>query len=41
MGLRNLSESVRVLSEGPHLQRMVPEFVTKIHRANNLVVIKS
>lgn len=41
MGLRKLPEGVRVLSEDPHPQRMVPEFVAKIHRANNLVVIKS
>ena len=41
MGLRKLPESIYVLAEDLHLQRMVSELVTGVLRADNLVMIKA
>lgn len=40
MGLRKLPEGVYVLAEDQHLQRMLAEFVVRVQRAENLVVVK-
>ena len=40
MGLCKLSEGVYVLAEDLHLQRMLSEFVVRVLRAENLVVVR-
>lgn len=41
MGLHKLPEGVYVLAEDLHLQRMVSELVTEVHRSDNLVIVKA
>ena len=41
MGLRKLPESVYVLAEDLHLQRMTSELVVDVTRADNLVLVKA
>ncbi|OUP39179.1 arginine repressor [Olsenella sp. An188] len=40
MGLCKLAEGVYVLAEDLHLQRMLSEFVVRVLRAENLVVVR-
>jgi transcriptional regulator of arginine metabolism len=41
MGLRKLPEGVYVLAEDLHLQRMISELVTKVTKADNMVIVKA
>jgi transcriptional regulator of arginine metabolism len=41
MGLRKLPEGVYVLAEDLHLQRMISELVTKVVKADTMVIVKA